>query len=331
MPSKASPTKPKILYALDRLHPEHYLAQVNDTLQSSHFFVNSMMSCPTASGENAVVTEGQCLWAKIGARIFEQDRTNTNIGGESQAYSASAGAQVSLGDNWRFGFAGSYEQTNLDTDNAASSDGQRAEGGAVLKNRWGAATMATGVFGGVGWFDTERTIGLAGIDPARGDQEIRFGGGQARFTIAEEGSGWYVKPLLDLNATYIEYGGFTETGGGAAALAVAGANDWVFSARPAVEIGGDFRAADATVRPYVQVGFTYMSDAEFTLTSNFLSAPAGVAPFMIASQFNNAFIDVVAGIDLITAGGVELKLNYDGRFSDDSELHAGSVKAGVKF
>ena len=72
---KGQPNEAEILMAIDRLHPEHYLAQVNDTLHSSYFFVNSMMSCPTASGENAVVTEGQCLWAKVAGRLFEQDRT----------------------------------------------------------------------------------------------------------------------------------------------------------------------------------------------------------------------------------------------------------------
>lgn len=328
---KGLPNEAEILMAIDRLHPEHYLAQVNDTLHSSYFFVNSMMSCPTASGENAV-TEGQCLWAKVAGRIFEQDRTNTNIGGDVQAYSVSAGAQVAMGNNnWRLGFAGSYEQTELTTNNDASSEGQRAQGGVVLKNRWGPATMATGVFGGYGMFDTARSIGLAGIDTAQGEQDIRFGGAHTRLTIAEQGNGWYIKPMLDLNATYIEYGGFTESGGGAAALMVAGSSDWVFSARPAVELGGNFEAGSTTLRPFVQLGFTYMNDAEFSMASSFVAAPAGVAPFVIASQFNNAFIDVAAGVDLLSAGGVELKINYDGRFSDDSTLHAGAVKAGVKF
>ena len=137
---KGLPNEAAILAALDRLHPEHYLAQVNDTLHSSLFFLNSIMSCPTADGSHAVVAEGECYWAKIGGRTFDQDRTWTNIGGDTEAWSISAGAQVALEGNWRFGFAGSYEQTNISTNNAAHSDGDRVEGGMVLKNRWGATT-----------------------------------------------------------------------------------------------------------------------------------------------------------------------------------------------
>lgn len=319
--------------ALDRLHPEHYLAQVNDTLHASLFFLSSIMSCPTADGAYAIIAEDQCVWAKVGGRTFDQDRTWTNIGGDIEAWSISAGAQVALQGNWRLGFAGSYEQTNLSTNNFASSDGERAEGGVVVKNRWGATTLAAAAFGGYGWFDTTRTIALAGIGAAVGEQEVAFGGVHTRLShLLAQSGGWYVKPLVDLNATYIDYGGLSETGGGAAALFIQGNDDWVLSASPALEVGGDFKMSDGmTVRPFVRTGVTLFNDAEFTLTSSFLSAPAGVAPFTIASEFDEVFLDVAAGVDVLSAGGVEVKLNYDGRFSEDSESHAGGAKVGMKF
>ncbi|GAF82460.1 unnamed protein product, partial [marine sediment metagenome] len=216
------PNEAAIKAALDRLHPEHYLAQVNDTLHSSLFFLNSLMSCPTAEGAYAVVAEGQCVWAKVGGRTFDQDRTRTNIGGDVDAWNFASGVQVALTDNWRLGFAGSYEQTDIKTNNAASSDGERIEGGVVLKNRWGATTLAAAAFGGYGWFDTHRTIGLAGIGSAKGDHDIGFGGLHTRLAHVFEHSAWYVKPLVDLNATYIDFGDIRETGGGAANLFVRG-------------------------------------------------------------------------------------------------------------
>jgi hypothetical protein len=161
--------------------------------------------------------------------------------------------------------------------------------------------------------------------------EIRFGGGHSRLAILQQGEEAYVKLMLDVDATYLEYGGFNETNGGVASLHVAGNNDWVLSTMGAVELGGNFEGESGTLRPYVRAGITAVSDAEFTLTSSFLSAPAGITPFTIASRFDNMYLDVAAGLDVLTVNGLEIKLNYDGRFSENSEMHGGSLKASAKF
>jgi hypothetical protein len=326
------PNEAAIIAALDRLHAEHYLAQVNDTLHASLFFLSGIMSCPTGNGAYAVVAEDQCVWARVGGRTFDQDRTWTNIGGDVEAWNVSAGAQVALQGNWRLGFAGAYEQVNLKTNNDASSDGDRIEGAVVLKNRWGGTTLAAAAFGGYGWFDTTRSIALAGIATAEGDQNIAFGGVHSRLAhLVAKGPDWYLKPLIDLNATYIEYGDVTETAGGAAALSIQGNDDWVLSASPAIELGGNMKMGGSVVRPFVRAGVTVFDDMEFALTSSFLAAPAAVAPFTVASQFDRVYFDVAAGIDVLSAGGIEVKVNYDGRFSEDSDSHAGGIKVGAQF
>jgi outer membrane autotransporter protein len=289
------------------------------------------MSCPTQGGVGAIVVEGQCLWAKVGGRTFDQGRTRTNLGGDVDAWNLSAGAQVALEGNLRLGFAGSYERTNIDTRNDASSDGDRVEGGVVLKDRWGATSLAGAVFGGYGWFDTDRPSGLPGVATAKGDHEISFGGVQARLShLIDGGDGWYAKPLIDLNATYIDYGGLRETGG-AGRLQISGNEDWVLSASPALEIGRDWTSDDLTFRPFVRLGVSFMNDNDFSLTSSFIGAPAGIAPFTITSEFDNVALDLSAGVDVLSLGGMDIKLNYDGRFSDDSQMHAGGLKVSVPF
>ncbi len=326
---KGLPNEAAIIAALDRLHGEHYLAQVNDTLLSSRFFLNSIMSCPTAGG---VAMEGQCYWAKIGGRTHDWDRTRTQIGGDEEAWSVSGGLQVALDRTWRLGFALSYEDTRIDTNDSARSEGDRVEGGVVLKNRWGDSTLAAALFGGNGWFDTERTIGVGGIGAAQGDHAIAFGGVQARLAHVFSQNSWYVRPMVDLNATYLDYGGFRERGAGVVSLAVQGEEEWVLSVSPALELGGDYSVANGTIfRPYVRIGGTFYNDTNFSLTSSFLSAPSGVTPFTIKSEFDEAYLDASAGLDVLSVDGLEVKLNYDGRFSEDSEMHSGGAKVGVKF
>ncbi len=215
---KSQSSEAEIAAALDRLHGEHYLSQVNDTLQSSYLFNSGLMSCPTTGAEYSVITEGQCLWAKVGGRLFEQDTTPTNIGGETKAYSASAGAQVALHDNWRFGFAGSYEQIDLETNkqprrrNSAHKavPCSRTVG---VRQRWPPLRLAAGDSS-----TPSAQLGLRASGRGRPAGHPVWRWSEMRFAVVEQGNGWYVKPMVDVNATYIEYGGFTETGGGVAAL-----------------------------------------------------------------------------------------------------------------
>lgn len=329
---KGLPNEAAILAALDRLHPEHYLAQVEDTLRSNLFFLNNVMSCPTAGGANAFVAEDQCVWAKLGGRTVGWDRTRMNIGGDSEAWNVSGGVQVALQDNWRLGAALSYENSNIETNNAASSEGDRVEGALILKNRWGNTSLAAAAFGGSAWFKTERAIGLAGIEAAHGEQEIDFGGVHSRLSYLFDQGGWYLKPMIDLNATYLDFGGFQEHGAGAVNLNVRGEQEWVLSVRPALEIGAEMRINAAILaRPFMRVGGTFFDNNDFGLTSSFLGAPAGVGPFTINSKFDEAFLDVSVGVDVLSADGLEVKLNYDGHFSNNSEQHDGGIKVGVKF
>ena len=88
-------------------------------------------------------------------------------------------------------------------------------------------TLATAAFGGYGTFDTHRAIGLVGIGTADGNDDIRYGGGHSRLSFVHQDEEAYVKLMWDLDATYLEYGGFNETNGGVAGLHVAGTSDWL--------------------------------------------------------------------------------------------------------
>ena len=322
---KGQPNEAAILAALDRIHPEHYLAHLTDTLHSSMYFLNSALSCPKLVG--AGVQEGQCFWAKMGGRMFDWDRTNTNIGGHESAMSVAGGIQVALQGNWRLGAAFSYEETNIRTNNSARSDGERIEGAVVLKNRWGNTSLAAAAFGGYGSFDTQRTIGLAGIGTATGKHEVSFGGVHARLSHDLRFGKGYVRPHVDLNATYLSYGDFDETGGGAANLSVRGGHAWVLSVSPAIQVGADMRFGKALlVSPYVKAGMTAFNDANFALTSSLLSAPLGTTPFTVTSKFDQVFFDASAGIDIVSLSGISAKLSYDGHFAKNSEVHSGGIK-----
>lgn len=316
--------------AVERLDPEHFGTQVNDTSQATQAFISSVMSCPTHGQGPGFIQEGQCFWAKVGARQFNWNKTDRNAGGEEEAWSSSGGVQIALRDAWRLGFAGAYESAKLGTLNAASSDTDRVQGAVLIKNRWDTISLAATAFGGYGWADTQRVIGFGGLGTAESSHGQWFAGTQVRLSqLFERIGGVYAKPMIDLNVTRIETEAFTETGAGAANLSVEGEVHAIYSASPALELGMQIRSGALTFRPYARVGATFFAGAAYDTTASFVSAPGSV--FTVESVFDTRYVDIAAGVDVLSASGVDVKLTYDGRFSENSEMHSGGVKASLPF
>jgi len=316
--------------AVERLDPEHFGVQVNETSQASQAFMSSVMSCPTHGQGPGFIQEGECFWAKVGARQFDWNKTAHNVGGEEEAWSTSGGVQVALRDAWRLGFAGYYEHANAVTLNAASTDTDRAQGAVLIKNRWDTISLAASAFAGYGWSDSRRVIGFGGLGAAESSHDMWFSGTQLRLSqLFERQGGTYVKPMIDLNATRLETEAFTETGAGAANLSVAARTHAIYFASPALEIGMQFRSGAVTLRPYARFGATFFAGATYETTASFVSAPG--LGFTVQSAFDTSYVDVAAGVDMLTAAGIDVKLSYDGRFSENSEMHSGGLKASVPF
>jgi outer membrane autotransporter protein len=147
--------------------------------------------------------------------------------------------------------------------------------------------------------------------------------------LFEQAGGWYLKPMVDLNAMRIGTESFREHGAGGANLAVEGNETWVLTASPAIEIGAEITVEGIVYRPYFRAGGTFFSDATFDMTASFIAAPGH--SFKTSTEFDDSYVDIAAGVDILTADGVDLKLTYDGRFSENSDLHAGGVKAAIPF
>ena len=140
---------------------------------------------------------------------------------------------------------------------------------------------------------------------------------------------WYLKPLVDLNVTYVDMDGFTERGG-AAALRFSSADETVFSATPALEVGTQMAFGQTLVRPYVRGGVSFYTDDDFPLRASFAGA-SGVSPFTTTGEIDDVVGNVSAGVTLLGLGKGTLTLNYDGRFGDDLEDHSAAAKASWKF
>jgi uncharacterized protein with beta-barrel porin domain len=243
------------------------------------------------------------------------------------------GPEFALDRVWRLGFALGYEHSNLESDTNAKSDGDRFDGGVVVKYNPGALLLAAGISGGFGTYDFDRPINFPGFSAlAKGNSDIGMIDARLRAAYLLTGGAWYAKPLIDFDATWLMLDSTVEQGAGGASLNVGGNNQTVLSVSPALEVGTQIRWTDGTLlRPYLRGGATFFGNNDFSLLVSFEGAPAGVGPFRIATKTDDAVADVGAGLDLIGRGGTELKLFYEGRIGDLVSEQSGGLKASVPF
>jgi uncharacterized protein with beta-barrel porin domain len=328
------PTQGALAAALDQVSPEIYNYAKIETLFSAEQFSSDLLSCRVNDGSGATfIREGQCIWARARARQLDLDGTSDNIGADATIGSFSGGAQVAFADDWRLGVAVGYDNVSLDMGTGAAADGDRANVGAVVKYNPGRFLFAAAVSGGWTDYDVSRSMAFGGFAAtANGDASIDYVAGRLHGAYLISQGDWYLKPQIDATFTNIELDGFAETGGGGAALRVHGSNQNVFAISPAVEIGGQLQVAGiSALRPFVRAGVTWRDGDNFSLDAGFEAAPADGVGFATNTAVDEVLADVSAGFDIINNGGAVLRLQYDGRFGDETSQNGASIKGSVPF
>ncbi len=319
--------------ALGQLSPEVYLKSQVSSLYASLNFANNLMSCKVGSGANAFINEGQCVWAQAGARTLRREDTGSTTGFKDDSEQLAAGVQLRLTPNLHLGFAAGYEQSAITTGTGAGSSGDRAQGGAALKYTSGAMLLAASISAGRGWYDTTRPMAIGGFNAqATSSNDASYLAGKLRAAYLFGTGDWYLKPMVDFNATRLSLGDVVETGAGGANLVVGRADKTVLSASPALEIGAQWALSPSMLlRPYVRGGATFFNGADFGATATFAGTPAGGAGFTTTTSIDRMVADVSAGADLFVSGNTVLKFNYDGMFGETTRQHSVGARASFRF
>ena len=126
------------------------------------------------------------------------------------------------------------------------------------------------------------------------------------------------------------FGGSTETGAPAGAgFHVNGASDTVFSIQPGLEIGRQLRFDTVSIwRPFMRAGITWQDTGRFSFDASVIGNPQVSA---IATRFDQTLAELSAGVDVINATGAVLRLQYDGRFGENTQQNSVSVKGSAPF
>lgn len=314
--------------ALDRLHPEPYLAPVQSTLLANLGFTDGLMSCPTLaqSDANTFVAEGQCAWARVGARQLDFDRTAENIGFRDKAWGGSAGVQFALAPDWFGSIALGYDRSDIKVDDRASASGDLLHVGAGAKYIHGNWQISAALAGGHASYDVARSAVMPGTN-ALGNLSLNFLSGRLRTAYVFGTDSSYVKPMVDLDLIGMRRGGLQESGAGPAGLAVQAQTDVLFSVAPAVEIGGRFAYANNSIlQPFLRAGVRLFSEDDLKATASFIGSPADVPAFTVTTPLDQWMAEMSAGLEMLSNDRFDARLSYEGRFGENVTQHGGSVK-----
>jgi outer membrane autotransporter protein len=320
--------------ALDELSPEIYSDTQITALYAALAFADNLLSCRVNGPDTAsIIREGQCLWAGANARFLDSGTTFEQIGFNEAAGLFSAGGQVALDDAWRLGFGAGYQSSSLAMATNATSEGELAQGGVAVKYNPGPLLLAGELSGGRGWYDTTRPMAFGGFAAtATGNQEVGIFNGGVRAAYVLGSPHLYFKPMLNAAATRLNLGDLAETGGGAANLAMQSSDQTIYTISPALEMGTEWWLANGTlIRPFLRAGASWYGGDNLALSASFLSAPEGVSPFTIHTQFDDVMGLVGAGFDMINTGDTALRLTYDGQLGDTTQIHSVGLKGSAKF
>ncbi len=302
---------------------------------SSQIFNEHLLSCATTAGGDGLARffdEGQCGYLGFGGRGFNRDATSDNLGFSGSSWTFTGGGQVSLSEDWSLGAAVSYERRRVNvTDSAASSKGNQVFFGLSVKRRFGDTELAATHSFGYGAFDIERTP-LAGAEVS-GDQGLWSTSGRIQ---AAHVLGWqdvYVMPRLAFGYDHYFSSSFTESGGSGLALAVETESQTYWSVEPAVEIGGEFMAAESLrVRPRLGLGVTqYLNRPSSSLQAEFAGGSGAATPFGASTAYDRTWGEIEAGLDVFTGVGATVRAGSYALLSANSTFYGGTLKVEVPF
>jgi uncharacterized protein YhjY with autotransporter beta-barrel domain len=320
--------------ALSDLSPGAALGPAARSGPALRGFTNSLMSCPAFEGDGALPGEGQCGWVRLGWRATVQSAYRGVSGLDDDRRSVQAGGQLEVAPGWFVGGSALYEETRLRGDDGrVTSDGEGVAFGISVKHVRGPWLLAAGLGTGSGWYDTERGIGIPGFAGlAEGRPRVQGLGARLRAAYAWTDQTRYFRPSLDLDLVATRAPGYSESGAGALDLVYQDAEQTTVAVTPALEVGARIDLGGGYVlRPFARVGVSLLSNADWSVAARLRGAPAGVGTFDTTLPLDDTVGRIGAGVQLYSASGLELRLLYDGEFSEHVESHAGSLVASIPF
>ena len=276
--------------------------------------------------EQRSIDAGWSLWGDVSGDWGSIDSNGNAAYAKRSGVNITAGADTSLGENWRGGFEGGYSSGELSVAaRSSSADLSSGHVGAYAYGRYDAVALRMGGSYGFGTAKTIRAISFTNFtnfsDSASASQDTNSAQlfGEAGYEIALNTIS--LEPFAGLAWTHLNAGAFRETGGSASMSGTSRDMDEGFStlglavSTPSFELGG------AAVTPSLRAGWQHAftnNTAGRSLT--FVGATQSFTVLGTPLDADRAVIDLGAALAL--SGNTQVTLGYSGTLGTHSNDHA---------
>ncbi len=317
---------------LDELRPRAALAPAVEQSFEMLAFGNSLMSCPVFEADNAFLSEGSCSWARLTAATGHRQSMGTAPSYNADAVTYTMGAQKEIAPGWFVGTAAAFQQSWISqASESVSGEGIGGFAGVSLKHEIGDWTLSGAVSGGYGQYDLDRRISITNVsETVSSSPNVYNGAIRARIARTFAATDFYAKPYVDLDAVYSRVGEYKESG--VYGLEFDETDQWNFAVSPSLEFGSRYTYdSGASLRFFGRVGLTVLANSDWQTSAQFASAPAGTGKFTTTLDHEDVFASIGAGLQVTSIDGFDLRLEYDGRFSDKLATNSGSLRVSIPF
>ncbi len=242
------------------------------------------------------------------------------------------GADKAIGDHWLAGGAFSYSNTLIDGTTDSTGDSARVNGyGLIGYASYTGSPWYVTLNGGViqQQFDTTRQVDLPGFSSVADGQ---FSGQQY---VASAEAGWplalgsfTLTPLGRLTYSYQHQNGYTESGGGGAALSVDAAHDTSVRSALGAKLERGFETAFGTVVPGLQAKWVHEYDhSRQSAVANFAADPSGETAFTTVGEAPVPDLaDVSLSLTVLRSNNLTLTARYEQQAAPHFASETGSLR-----
>ncbi|WP_374625288.1 autotransporter outer membrane beta-barrel domain-containing protein [Pandoraea sp.] len=317
--------------ALDVLSGAATLMRAGTRGHENYDFLNRLMSCPRFVSDGTRLSEGSCVWARVIGTRADRFDTADDVGFRSHQATYQFGAQKEIAPDWFVGGSASYVVTHArssDRSLEVSSDGFR--GGVTLKRQMGPWQLALAVLGGYESGTQNRTLAYPeSVARATSEPDAYFVGARSRLSYQLNFAGGYVKPYADLDVVYDRSAAYREHGAGVFDLAVQSQGRTTAMLSPALEVGGRIDYRSVTVRPYVSAGMSFASKGDVSTEVSLVQFPSD--PFRITSSQPRVYGNFAAGVEVLSAKGLEMRVEYNLRTAPSQTVQSAALRLAKHF
>jgi hypothetical protein len=221
-----------------------------------------------------------------------------------------------------------YDTGSLSSAAGQSLTGNGYELGLSAKRLVGARdALSASLLAGAATYASQRTPGLPGSSLATGNESTNYVAAHLRAERSFDRASMTIEPYVDLGATRVNTGTFSELGAGVLDTSVAAHGETYTTLQSGVSFATLWRSAALSLQPALDFSITqFVGNAASSTWAQLAGAPAATAPFALRNAFGRTRFNLTPSLRIFEKNNLDLRLGGAYGFSNTEHAFSANVQ-----